>query len=270
MSRADRADGVPSPSRVAVKRSGDVATVVFDYPAKLNALDRGGWEHLGQRFEELSADASLRCVIVAGAGTRAFSAGSDIGTFAAQRDTPEQVARYAASVRRGLEGVWSCVHPTVAAVEGVCAGGGLAVAAACDIRVCAESSRFGVPVNRLGLTMSYDEMAPVLGVVGPGPLLEILLTGEMWNVSRAREAGLATRVVPDGEAMAEARRAARRIVAGAPLVNRWHKKFVRRALLGRPLSEAERNEAYEAFGTHDYKEGRTAFLAKRSPRFRGE
>jgi len=244
--------------------------VVLDYPAKLNALDRDSWEHLGERFEELSADASLRCVIVTGAGGRAFSAGSDISTFADQRDTPEQAARYAAAVRRGLDGVWSCAHPTVAAVEGACAGGGLAVAAACDIRVCAESSRFGVPVNRLGLTMSYDEMAPVLAVVGPSPLLELLLTGEMWSVSRARQTGLAACVVPDGEVAAEAQRVARRIAGGAPLVNRWHKKFVRRALLGHPVSNSEREEAYEAFRTHDYKEGRAAFLAKRSPRFRGE
>ena len=262
--------GVGSRDRVAIGWEDEgIATVTLDHPAKMNVLDRDGWERLGVVFEELAADGSVRCVVVRGAGERAFSAGSDIGSFEAQRETPEQVRRYAAAVRRGLAGVWECPHPVVAAVEGVCAGGGLAVAAACDVTVCGESSRFGVPVNRLGLTMSYDEMAPALAAVGPGPLLEVLLTGDFLNARRARETGLASRVVPDGTALDEAMRVARRVAAGAPLVNRWHKKFVRRAALGRPLSEAEREEAYEAFRTRDYREGRTAFLAKRTPCFEG-
>lgn len=263
-------DAVGAVDRVAVERADRIATVTLDCPAKLNVLDRAGWERLGRVFEGLSADRSLRAVVVRGAGRRAFSAGSDIASFQAQRDTPEQVRRYGAAVRRGLEGVWACPHPVVAAVEGACAGGGLAVAAACDVRVCGESSRFGVPVNRLGLTMSYDEMAPVLAAVGPGPLLETLLTGDFLDARRAREIGLASKIVPDGTAVEEAMRVARRIAAGAPLVNRWHKKFVRRAVLGRPLSEEERDEAYEAFRTPDYREGRAAFLAKRTPRFTGE
>lgn len=268
---ADRAGGgAAAETRVTVERADGIATVTLDRPAKMNVLDRDGWDRLGRVFEELSDDRSLRCVVVRGAGRRAFSAGSDIGSFDAQRDTPEQVKRYGAAVRRGLEGVWACPHPVVAAVEGACAGGGLAVAAACDVRVCGESSRFGVPVNRLGLTMSYDEMAPALAAMGPGPLLEVLLTGDFVDARRAREIGLASRIVPDGTAVAEATRIARRIAAGAPLVNRWHKKFVRRAALGRPLSEEEREEAYEAFRTPDYREGRAAFLAKRAPRFTGE
>lgn len=255
---------------VAVGREDGIAVVTLDRPAKMNVLDRDGWERLGRVFEGLSADGSLRCVVVRGAGRRAFSAGSDIGSFETQRDTPEQVRRYAASVRRGTEGVWACAHPVVAAVEGVCAGGGVAVAAACDVRVCGESSRFGVPVARLGLTMSYDEMAPALAAMGPGPLLEVLLSGDLMSAQRAREIGLASRIVPDGTAAREAMRLARQIAAGAPLVHRWHKKFVRRAALGTPVSKEEREETYEAFRTDDYREGRAAFLAKRAPRFTGE
>ena len=263
--------GTSGGCRVVVGREdGAIATVTLNRPAKMNVLDREGWERVGSVFQELADDGSVRCVVVRGAGRRAFSAGSDIGSFEAQRDTPEQVKRYAGAVRQGLEGVWGCPHPVVAAVEGVCAGGGLAVAAACDVTVCGESSRFGVPVNRLGLTMSYDEMAPALAAMGAGPLLEVLLTGDFLDARRAREVGLAHRIVADGTAPAEALRLARRIADGAPLVNRWHKKFVRRAADARPLSEGEREEAYEAFGTRDYREGRAAFLAKRTPRFTGE
>lgn len=257
--------------RVTVWRlGGGVATVTLNHPAKMNVLDRNGWEQLGVTFEELAGDDSLRCVVLRGAGGRAFSAGSDIGSFEAQRDTPEQVKRYATAVRRGLEGVWQCPHPVVGAVEGVCAGGGLAVAAACDVTVCGRSSRFGVPVARLGLTMSYDEMAPVLVATGPRPLLDILLTGEFVDARRAREIGLVSRIVADGTVVDESMWIAGRIASGAPLVARWHKKFVRRAAAGRPLSEAEKEEAYEAFRTRDYREGRAAFLAKRNPRFTGE
>ncbi len=256
--------------RVATSREGDVATVTLDHRAKLNVLDRTGWDRLGEVFEGLAGDDGVRCVVVEGAGGRAFSAGSDIGAFEAQRRTPDQVARYAASIRRGLEGVYDCPHPTVAAVRGVCVGGGLIVAACCDVVVCGESSRFGAPVNRLGAAMAYEEMAPLLAAAGAGAVLEILLTGDLVGARRAREMGLANRIVPDGEVGEAAGELARRIAAGAPLVNRWHKKFVRRLAEGRPLGDEERAEAYEAFGTRDYREGTAAFVEKRPPRFRGE
>lgn len=262
--------GAPAPRVTVERRPGGIAVATLDHPAKLNVLDREGWSLLGRVFTALSEDDAVRCVVVRGAGVRAFSAGSDIGAFGEQRDTPEQVRRYAVAVADGLSALRNCPHPTVAAVEGVCAGGGLATAASCDLRVCGESSRFGVPVNRLGLTMSYDEMAPVLAAVGAGAVLELLLTGEFASAKRAREMGLATRIVADGRVVEEALRLAGTIAAGAPLVNRWHKKFVRRALEGGAVSRAEQDETYQAFRTRDYREGRAAFLEKRPPRFTGE
>ena len=257
-------------ARVVTSREGGIVTVTLDHPAKLNVLDRAGWERLGEVFEGLAVDDSVRCVVVEGAGRRAFSAGSDIGAFEAQRRTPEQVDRYAAAIRRGLGGVYDCPHPTVGIVRGICVGGGLIIAACCDVVVCGESSRFGAPVNRLGATMAYEEMGPLLAAVGARAVLEILLTGDLVGARRAREMGIVNRIVPDegvGEAGAEI---ARRIAAGAPLVNRWHKKFVRRLTEGRPLSGEERAEAYEAFRTRDYREGTAAFVEKRQPRFSGE
>ncbi len=256
--------------RVSASRDGGIVTVTLDHPRRMNVLDRAGWETLGEVFEGLAGDDSVRCVIVEGAGEAAFSAGSDISGFAAYRSTPAQVARYAAAVRRGIEGVWDCPHPTVAAVEGLCVGGGLIIAACCDVRVCGESSRFGAPVNRLGATMAHEEMAPLLAAAGAGAVLEILLTGDLVDARRAREMGIVNRIVPDGEVGKGAGEIARGIAAGAPLVNRWHKRFVRRAGEGRPLSDEERAEAYEAFRTRDYREGIAAFMAKRTPRFEGE
>ena len=259
-----------TPLRVTSSRKGGVVTVTLDHPEKLNVLDMAGWDGMGALFEELAGDDSVRCVVVEGQGGRAFSAGSDIGAFGAQRNTPEQVTRYAAAVRRGLSGVYDCPHPTVAVVRGLCVGGGLIIAACCDVRVCGESSRFGAPVNRLGATMAYEEMAPLVAAAGTGAVLEILLTGDLVDAHRAREMGLMNRVVSDGRVGEAGAEIARTIAKGAPLVNRWHKKFLRRMGEGRPLAEDERSEPYEAFRTRDYREGTAAFLEKRAPRFSGE
>ena len=266
----DSPEGGGGSPRLSASRHGGVVTVTLDHPSKLNVLDMASWEALGVLFEELSADDSVLCVVVEGAGGRAFSAGSDIGAFGAQRNTPEQVTRYAAAVRRGLNGVYDCPHPTVAVVRGPCVGGGLIIAACCDVRVCGESSRFGAPVNRLGATMAYEEMAPLVAAVGTGAVLEVLLTGDLVGADRAREMGLVNRVVPDGELAEAGAEIARTIARGAPRVNRWHKKFLRRMAEPGPLGDEERAEAYEAFGTRDYREGTEAFVEKREPRFSGE
>ena len=258
------------PERVMAARDGGVVTITLSHPDKLNVLDMAGWERLGAIFEALSADDSVRCVLVKGQGGRAFSTGSDIGAFGAQRSTPAQVTRYAAAVRRGVRGVYDCPHPTVAVVRGLCVGGGLIIAACCDVRVCGESSRFGAPINRLGATMAYEEMSPLLAAAGAGAVLEILLTGDLVDARRAREMGIVNRIVPDGEVVAEAKAVAQNIARGAPLVNRWHKKFIRRTADPDPLRDEEREEAYEAFRTRDYREGTAAFIEKRPPRFEGE
>ena len=256
-------------SRVRTERSGSLATVVLDFPDRLNVLDLEGWETLSGAFDELSTDDSVRCVLVRGTGTRAFSAGSDIGAFPTQRSTPEQVRHYGGIIHRAIESVRGCRHPTLAVIEGLCVGGGLEIAVCCDVRVCGESSRFGAPINRLGLTMAYEELEPIVELLGKGVVLDLLLTGELIDAETALRVGLASRVFPHGTVEEEAMALAKRIAAGAPLVNRWHKQFIRRLSGGAPISDEDRREAYEAFQTADYQEGTRAFLEKRPPRFEG-
>jgi len=168
-----------------------------------------------------------------------------------------------------MHAVAECRHPTLALIEGACVGGGLLIASQCDLRLCNESARFGVPVKNLGLTESYDELEGMMRVAGPAASLEILLEGRIWGAREAYEKGLVNRVVADDKVEAEAYATARRIAEGAPLVARWHKKFIRRLQDPRPLTAAERDEGYACFDTEDYREGVAAFLAKRKPQFSG-
>jgi enoyl-CoA hydratase/carnithine racemase len=255
--------------RVVVEVDTPIATVRLDGPERHNVLDIDGWRATAEAFRGLSERDDVECVAVRGTGGRAFSAGSDIGAFEAQRSRPDDVRAYSAAIADAMNAVRACRHPTVAIIEGLCVGGGLEIAACCDLRVCEESSRFGAPINRLGLTMSHDELEPLLQLLGPGTVLEILLSGELIGSERARTVGLVNRVHPDGTVVENGYGLVARIAAGAPLVNRWHKRFVRRLLERRPLTDAEREEAHEAFETDDYREGRAAFLEKRTPKFKG-
>jgi enoyl-CoA hydratase/carnithine racemase len=254
---------------VLVRREGAIATVVLNRPEKLNALNHATWLRLRDAMRQLDADDTLRCVVLRGAGGKAFAAGADIAEFAEHRKNVTEAKRYGEAEHHGVMSVAECRHPTVALIQGACVGGGLEIASACDIRIAGRSSRFGVPINRLGLTMAYPELQFFVATFGRVAAAEILLEGSVVDAERASALGLVNRVVADGQVEAEAYAAARRIAGGAPLVNRWHKKFMRRLLDPTPLTPAELGEAFAAFGTQDYQTGFRAFLEKRTPEFEG-
>ena len=254
---------------VLVARDGAIATVTLNAPEKLNALDLSTWTRLGEIMVELSADEALRCVVLRGAGDKAFAAGADIGEFQTVRRNSKVSKIYGERVAATMQAVMDCRHPTVAMIRGACVGGGLEVAACCDLRICGESSRFGVPIKRLGLVMAYGELSKLVALVGRAVALEILLEGRVFGAAEALAKGLVSRVVPDAKVEEESHAAARRIAEGAPLVARWHKKFVNRLMDPRPLSEAEKDEGFACYDTEDFQEGVRAFLAKKDPNFKG-
>ncbi len=254
---------------ILVERDGSIVTVTLNRPEKLNALSYEMYDKLGQAFEAISADDSVRCVVVRGAGGRAFSAGADIGEFDTGRAGREQAKEYGEFSLRACAWITDCPHPVLASITGVCVGGGLELAGRCDLRICGESSRFGIPVNRLGLTVDYDELKLLVDAIGYQPVLEVVLEGRLFDAREAFRMGLVGKVVPDDKVEEEVAATARRIAAAAPLVNRWHKKFLRRLLDPRPISDAERDEAYLCFDTQDYRIGCAAFLEKRTPEFKG-
>ena len=246
-----------------------IVTVVLNRPEKLNAMTRAMWGRLGEAMTELSADETVRCLIVRGAGERAFSPGNDISEFETDRSNAEQAEAYGVLMHRTIDAFKACRHPIVAMIHGICVGGGLEIAGLCDIRICGESSRFGAPISKLGLVMAYPEIGALAGLVGRHTALEILLEGRVFDAEEAREKGLVNRVVADAEVEEEALSAARRIAAGAPLVHRWHKKFLDRLDDPAPLSQAELKEGFACYDTEDFRIGYKAFLEKKKPYFRG-
>lgn len=256
---------------ILVQRDGEIATVALANPGKLNALTVSMWRELARAMTSLSADDAVRCVVLRGAGSEAFAAGADIAEFATARDNAGQGRRYHREYVAGaLQAVAQCRHPTVAMIHGPCVGGGLELACMCDLRISGESGRCGVPISRLGFAIAYDELEAVLPVTGRAVALEMLVEGRVWDAAEALQKGLLTRVVPDARLDEEAYACARRIAEGAPLVNRWHKRFVRRlALEPEPLTEAEIAENFAYFATEDYHIGMEAFARKEKPRFKG-
>ncbi|HZA67598.1 MAG TPA: enoyl-CoA hydratase-related protein [Geminicoccaceae bacterium] len=254
---------------VLLEREGEIAKVTLNQPAKLNAVNNAMWTRLREIFGELDGDESLRCVILAGAGDRAFSVGADISEFEENRSTIEKARQYHERTHRAMQAILCCRHPVIAQIKGLCVGGGLEVTTTCDLRICGESARFGIPVKRLGLVVSYAELEPLIDLIGPANALEILLEGQMYGAEEVLRMGLVNRVVPDAEVEDEVFATAIRIAEGAPLVARWHKRFTRRIMQPEPLSDEETSESFACFETEDFRAGYQAFLAKITPEFKG-
>jgi enoyl-CoA hydratase/carnithine racemase len=256
-------------NEILVERDGTIATVVLNRPEKLNALTKPMWQRLGATMRELSADDALRCVVIRGAGGKAFAPGNDIAEFESERSNFAQGKAYGELLHGALGAIADCRHPVVALIEGVCVGGGLEIAALCDLRICGASSRFGVPINKLGLVMAHAELAALVQLAGRATALEMLLEGRVFGAAEALDKRLVHRVVPDAQVADEAYAAARRIAAGAPLVARWHKQFMRELDAGAPLTEAQRDEGFRCYDSEDFRIGYRAFLAKTAPEFVG-
>lgn len=255
---------------IEIERDGPVATVTLNQPAKLNAVSLAMWDRLGEVFSDLDQDLDLRCVVLKGAGEKAFSVGADISEFEEHRNTAAKAKAYGARTHGAMEKIVACRHPVIARIDGLCVGGGLELATTADLRICSERSRFGIPIKRLGLVVAYAELEPLIQLIGPSNAKEILFEGEIFGSARAYDMGLVNRVVSDDGLDKEIEASAKKIAEGAPLVARWHKKFARRLLSSEPLTPEEQDESYACFATEDFEIGYKAFLAKKAPAFTGK
>jgi len=255
---------------VHLQRAGETAVVVLDSPGKLNAISEAMWQALARLFRELADDMALRAIVVRGAG-RNFAAGADIDEFAQLRSDPSQGRRYhLETIANALAAIGDCPVPVVAAIEGVCVGGGLEVAVACDLRIAADTARIGAPVGRLGFPFAWPELVPLLRLVGPGVAAELLLEGRLLDAHEAAARGLVTRAVAVERFEPEVQECVTRICAGSPRSARENKAAIRKlAASGGVYTEHELDASFDFLQSDDYREGVAAFLAKRPARFTG-
>ena len=251
---------------------GPVATITINRPERLNAIDLPAWQALQDAAGRLADDRAVRCVVLRGAGEKAFSSGADIKDFEAHRYDSASAAGYAEVFEGALLKVEEMPQPTISMIRGVCVGGGLELAAATDIRIAAEGSRFGVPVARIAIVAGWNELRRMIAVAGQAAVSYLVLSGRIIGHEEAQRMGLVTAIVQPDDLESEVYGLAKEIAAGAPVSHEDHKAMIRR-IAAEPgietLTARERALQFRVFDTADFNEGRRAFVAKRAPEFKG-
>jgi enoyl-CoA hydratase/carnithine racemase len=261
----------PITSKMLAQKDGAIGRIIFNNPARHNAVSLDMWQAMAQIMADFDADDAIRVIVVAGAGGKAFVSGADISEFKEKRDSVEAAAEYSRVSEAGRKALQETLKPTIAMIRGYCIGGGMATAIACDIRVAAEGSRFGIPAAKLGLGYAYDGIKKLIDLVGPAYAREIFYTARQFTAEEALRMGVINQIVPDGELESYVQNYCDTIAANAPLTVRSVKQIVREAL----KDESQRDMALckrvveECFASEDYTEGRTAFMEKRRPQFKG-
>lgn len=248
--------------------AGGIARVTLDHPGKLNALSVAMWRQLRAHFEALQAQpGDVRVVIVAGASGN-FAAGGDIEEFPDFRFDETSLRRFHEDeVLPALQAMLDCDLPLVAQLDGACIGGGLEIAACCDIRIAGVGSRFGVPIAKLGFPMAPAELEIVAAVIGATVLRSLLIEACVLDAQAARECGLVTRIVADEQVATEAHMAAERIARLSPQALRLNKQALRRFIAPGLSDAAERAPHYAYADSVEHREGLAAFDQKRAPKF---
>jgi len=248
-----------------------VGVITFNNPEKRNAMSLDMWEGLGHALVELRDDAEVRVVILAGAGDKAFVSGADISQFEKNRHNAQASEEYAkkSAAQRALLADYP--KPIIACIRGFCLGGGMQVAMSADIRIASENSQFGIPAAKLGIAYGYDGLKNLVSLVGPSWARLIMYTGMKIDSAEALRIGLVDRVLPDAELWDATMEIARTISGNAPLAVQAAKITIAQVLKDPDKRDMD---AIKAIGTacmdsEDFREGRTAFMEKRKPRFKG-
>src|SRR5437763_16671555 len=228
----------PITSKMLAEKDGPVGRLIFNNPARHNAVSLEMWQAVGQIMDDFEADPAIRVIVVTGAGGKAFVSGADISEFKEKRADEEAAAAYSKISEASRLKLQETLKPTIAMIRGYCIGGGLATALACDLRIAAEGSRFGIPAAKLGLGYAYDGIKRLIDTVGPAYAREIFYTARQFTAEEALAMGLVNRLVPESELEGYVKNYCDTIAANAPLTIRAAKVSVREAL--KPERERDR------------------------------
>jgi enoyl-CoA hydratase/carnithine racemase len=257
-----------SDGEVHFQRDGAVARITFDRPAARNAMTWHMYERLGAICEEVAADRSVRVAVLRGAGGQAFIAGTDIAQFLDFKTGEDGIA-YEAKMERTLGLIEALPMPTLAVIEGWAIGGGLAIAACCDLRIATPGARFGVPIARtLGNCLSVANYARLMAALGASRAKRMLLMAENLTAEETLASGFLSAIVAHGDLDARVTELCARLQQHAPITMRVTKEAMRRVVLA-GLQDGD-DLVRECYGSEDFRLGVRAFVEKKTPEWRGK
>ena len=257
--------------KILVDTAEATATITFNNPERRNAVSLEMLQAMGAAFESFSADDEVRCVVNHGAGDKAFASGADISQFAKNRSNAEAAEVYG-RISKGVRlQMLSFEKPLIAMIRGYCMGGGLGLAMTADLRIASDDSVFAIPAARLSIAYDVINVTNLVHLVGPSSAKEILLTAKRYDAAQAMAMGLVNQVVPVAELEAAVADVTGRLVENAPLSMRASKLTIDQVVKDAGERDMDRIEELSraCFDSEDYREGRTAFMEKRKPVFRG-
>jgi enoyl-CoA hydratase/carnithine racemase len=253
------------------RKDGGVGYLIFNKPERHNAVSLEMWDAASGILGDFAADNAIRVVVLTGAGGKAFVSGADISKFESERSSKDAIDRYNAAVDKANTAVYEFPKPTIAMIRGYCIGGGVGLALCCDLRICSDNSKFGVPAAKLGLGYGFKGIKKLVDVVGPSFAKEIFFTARQFAAVEALQMGLVNRVLPDAEVEKHVKDYAETISGNAPLTVNSVKYIVGEVVKDESERDLRRCDdlVAQCFASKDYIEGRKAFMEKRKPAFTG-
>ncbi|MCX7142432.1 MAG: enoyl-CoA hydratase [Proteobacteria bacterium] len=249
-----------------------VGWIIFSNPAKFNAVSHDMWAALPQCIAAFDADPEVRLIVITGEGEKAFISGADISQFEKARGSAEAQAVYNRAVIDAYEAPVRCSKPVVAKIRGICMGGGLGLAAACDVRIAAEDAVFRMPAARLGLGYNFTGITRFVQLLGQANTSDIFFSARKFGAADALSMGFVNRVVPVADLDREVDAYCEMIAENAPLTIAAAKFAIRQTGLDASARNLDETSGMieACFNSEDYREGRKAFMEKRKPNFTGK